>query len=156
MPANGNKILSPPSAAVTELNWICGLVFPLFLWIHFVLLIFLTLSLETALLLRLSQLWPPSRLLTPDFQFPFIAALYLACWHLLSLSPFPPSLSAQYELSVFQLDWTIKACLFICGRYEILKTIFPCFTLSKRFKELLKGLFFLYLLENKDKIVAFK
>lgn len=71
---------------MTEVNSICVLVFPLFLWIHFALLIFLTLSPETAFLFLLFQLCDPLSFAYPDFQFPFAAALYVVYRHLLSLS----------------------------------------------------------------------
>lgn len=153
MPANGNRILNPPNFTVTEVNWICGLVFLLFLRIHFALLIYFPLD---SLFSILSSCETPFPLLILDFQLPFDTALFLVCCRLLSLFPSLPCLGARYEPRIFQPGWTLEVCLFICGRYEILKTIFPRFTLSKGFKELLQGLFFFYLLENKDKIVAFK
>jgi len=68
--ANVNRILNPRNATMTEVNLICGLVFPLFLWIHFAFLLFLTLSPETAFLFLLFQLCDSFSFVYPDFRFP--------------------------------------------------------------------------------------
>lgn len=108
MLANGNRILNPPEAVMTEVNSIWRLVFPLHLWIHFALLILLMLSPQTAFLFLLFQFCDcfsfPYLWLSISFSHCSVANLLTPSFSLPSL----PSLSAWCELCIFQLGQAVR------------------------------------------------